>query len=387
MLRDQNGGLVDMVSIGNRPLSAVMAVSSADWQGVNVAGPTGFQTSWSRQRVGSVDRSSAEDWVTATPQIGFVNSGLIPPFSAGFGAVMLTAQPQPEFTNGVWSGTVTFLGTGTNLFLEGTVPGGISSRSGSFTVNGMRTLAVQTAEATEGEGVRTDRLWLRLQAPLTVDLVILLTTESDEIELPASVVMPAGETELFVPVTVLDDTELDGTQNAWIEAEAEGVVTLAGKLPIHDNETAVLSLRTPGEVLEGDVFEVQVTVSEPPVKAVEITVALEGGISLVENAPIILAGETQTVTFAARASSDRILNAAREASVSASVHGWVGATNRLTLLDDETRVITVLLPASVTEDAWSNVADAISAGAVEVVPVNRAPDTNAFFRVVLQLEP
>src|SRR5690606_13766273 len=117
------------------------------------------------------------------------------------------------------------------------------------------------------------------------------------------------------------------------------------------NETAVLSLRTPGEVLEGDVFEVQVTVSEPPVKAVELTVALEGGISLVENAPIILAGETQTVTFAARASSDRILNAAREASVSASVHGWVGATNRLTLLDDETRVITVLLPASVTEGA------------------------------------
>jgi DNA-binding beta-propeller fold protein YncE len=47
----------------------------------------------------------------------------------------------------------------------------------------------------------------------------------------------------------------------------------------------------------------------------------------------------------------------------------------------------VLQAAPTLNGPWSNVAEAISAGAVEVVPVNRAPDTNAFFRVGLQLEP
>ena len=89
-----------------------------------------------------------------------------------------------------------------------------------------------TATATVTRNTPTD-------AALTVSLS---SSETSEAIVPATVVIPAGETFANFAVTAVDDAVVDGTQTATIEAIAAGLVNSSATLNITDNEVPALNL-------------------------------------------------------------------------------------------------------------------------------------------------
>src|SRR5262249_11823729 len=96
------------------------------------------------------------------------------------------------------------------------------------------------------------------QGLLSVDLARGLSTtfnfsssDTSELTVPATVVLPANATSVAFNLTAVDDALLDGTKNVTITAGATGYNTTNVQVSVHDNEIAVLSVSAPSNVVEG----------------------------------------------------------------------------------------------------------------------------------------
>lgn len=56
-------------------------------------------------------------------------------------------------------------------------------------------------------------------APFSALTVALTSSDLTEVTVPATVTIPAGQTSITFPVTIVDDTEIDGTQSVTITAQ------------------------------------------------------------------------------------------------------------------------------------------------------------------------
>ncbi len=119
------------------------------------------------------------------------------------------------------------------------------------------------ANATEGEGVLTNLGNLMLSMRLSSNLVVeLACSNTNEVSVPPTVLIPAGETNAVFNVSILDDVLLDGTQTALITASAPGLNGGQASVRVLDNETATLHLVVPAFVTEGDTnVQAQLTIS------------------------------------------------------------------------------------------------------------------------------
>jgi hypothetical protein len=70
-------------------------------------------------------------------------------------------------------------------------------------------------------------------APLTVSL---LSTDTTELTVPASVVIPAGQASAAFPINAVDDLITDGTQLVTIRASAAGYISIDDSLSVTDDD-------------------------------------------------------------------------------------------------------------------------------------------------------
>jgi len=107
------------------------------------------------------------------------------------------------------------------------------------------------ADMREGEGVLTNAgrvsIYSLLPAPLAVSLA---SSDTTELIVPASVIIPAGQTNAMFDLTVVDDTEQDGTQSIQITTSAAGATGGFTTANVHDNDlhhftwSAITGLKT-----------------------------------------------------------------------------------------------------------------------------------------------
>src|SRR5206468_3922720 len=84
------------------------------------------------------------------------------------------------------------------------------------------------------------------------DLVVTLaSSDPSRLSVPATVTIPAGQTSVSVPLTILDNNLLDGLEGVTVTATAATYSTGSGTVNVHDNETAVLSVSVPATATEG----------------------------------------------------------------------------------------------------------------------------------------
>ena len=103
-----------------------------------------------------------------------------------------------------------------------------------------RTLSLTLpADVWEGEGTRTGEGVVQIGGTLPTDLVVSLSSNMPgELQVPATVTIPAGQTSAAFDLTVVDDGDLDGAQWTTVTAASTGFADGTASSIVHDNEVA-----------------------------------------------------------------------------------------------------------------------------------------------------
>ena len=218
--------------------------------------------------------------------------------------------------------------------------------------------------ATEGDGVLAGAGQVRLPFPVGTNVVIALSSsDTSEATVPPTVTILAGQTNRTFDLTIIDDGVLDGTQTSTITASASGFANGYGTISVFDNETATLRAALPATAVEGQ-GTVQGTVQVSAVPAANIVVSLSSSDTTEIQVPTsvtIPVGQTSAV-FTATVVDDNQIDGPQPATVTAHVQNWTDGSATITVLDNESRNLTVTLPAS----AWENAGVLTNAGSVSI---------------------
>ena len=116
----------------------------------------------------------------------------------------------------------------------------------------------------EGTGTRTNAIRLMLGGTTVSNLVVNLTsTDTSELIVPPSVTVPAGTNTAYFNLTVVDDSETDGTQAVGLIASAPGFTNGSVTITVRDNDLHHFSFGAlSGPCTSGVPFRVSVTAAD-----------------------------------------------------------------------------------------------------------------------------
>ncbi|MCE5268513.1 MAG: M36 family metallopeptidase [Planctomycetaceae bacterium] len=203
------------------------------------------------------------------------------------------------------------------------------------------------ASVTEGDGTQT--VTVSIPSPYVSDLTVSLTSgDPSRISVPATVVIPAGQVAATVPLTIVDDSLLNGPEAVPISAALAGYNSGVTTITIHDNEAAALTVSLPASALEtAGVLTGAGTITSSQAPDADITVQLSSSDTTGLKVPatvVLHAGQT-TASFDVTLVDDHVIQGDRPITVSAQMDNWTGGSATLSDLEDDKR-LSVTLPAS-----------------------------------------
>jgi len=195
------------------------------------------------------------------------------------------------------------------------------------------------AAATEGNGTLVGQGNVSVGPTPTSDLVVNLTSsDTSEVTVPASVIIPAGQSNVLFDLTIIDDSLLDGDQTAAITVVAPGYGTNQTTITVHDNETATLSVTLPASASESAGTLVNAgSVGIGTAAGKNVTVSLSSSDPsrlIVPPATVIPAGQTSAV-FNLTFVNNNVVEGPQTVSVTAHVPNWTDGSTPMTILDDD----------------------------------------------------
>lgn len=189
----------------------------------------------------------------------------------------------------------------------------------------------------EGDGVVSGLV--QLSAPAVGDLAVsLFSSDPTELEVPAYVIVLAGQTAASFNANVVDDWELDGPQavrvtasvGSWTAGEAERVV--------EDNDPLRLAVSLPAQAMENQGLMAsagQVSLAGSlPTNLVVALVSEDPGEVTVPSSATILAGQL-SARFDVQAVNDAEPDGMQAVTVNASAPGFAGGAASIQVYDDE----------------------------------------------------
>ncbi len=207
------------------------------------------------------------------------------------------------------------------------------------------------ASATEGNGVLSGLGHVAVtRAPLTDLVVNLISGNPSKITVPATVTIPAGQTNADFDITVIDNTLLDGTVVVGITASAPGYSGCSNSITVFDNESAGLLVTLPASATEGDPpVQCTVTSSAAPVNDIPVTLTCSDPGSLQLPASVTIpAGQTSAVCYGT-ITLDGQLRGTRSINVTAHVMNWTNGVAGITLFDNKSTNLVLSLPSQARE--------------------------------------
>lgn len=204
------------------------------------------------------------------------------------------------------------------------------------------------AQVTEGALGATGSITLP-SAPSTPITVALTSNIPAKLAVPASVVVPAGQTTATFPLSLPDDTLVDGSRTAIISATATGYRPATTGVTILDNEIATLGLSVPSSLNEGASASATITATGNLAQPVTVTLTSSDPQHLAVPASVVLSLGNNTVQFTLSAPDNNKIEGAKSVIVTATVSGWVPATATVGVQDDENASLVVSIPTSLRE--------------------------------------
>jgi alpha-tubulin suppressor-like RCC1 family protein len=191
------------------------------------------------------------------------------------------------------------------------------------------------------EGKDTDRiapgtLGALIPPPATVE-IRMASSDPRELGVDRTLVFPAGESSVLFDLTTMDDDLLDGTQTVTITATLPGGGSIGGVVAVNDNESAVLTVRVPETVKEGDgklASKSTVEVSAPVDKDVVVSLSSDDPTEVrVPETVTIPKGKT-LVPFDLIIQNDVVVDGPQTVTITASVPGWMPGSGSIVVQDD-----------------------------------------------------
>jgi hypothetical protein len=168
------------------------------------------------------------------------------------------------------------------------------------------------------------------------------SSDTSEISVPATVTIPAGQSEAPISYTVLNDSIRDGTQVAFITVSRSGYTSASLPIRVHDNETAAISVSIPATKTEAGFLSLG-TVSLSAAAGGLVSVNLQSSLPSALNVPPVVfiePGKT-AATFNITAPDNNRIEGPLSATVTASVANWTPGSDSITILDDESTNLTM----------------------------------------------
>jgi subtilisin-like proprotein convertase family protein len=105
------------------------------------------------------------------------------------------------------------------------------------------TLAVDPSIIAETDGENASVGTITLSEPLSVNLTLAISSsDTGEVTVPASVVIPAGDVTATFPISAFDDIFADGSQYPTITVSAPGFLNVSQVITVTDNEPAQIGV-------------------------------------------------------------------------------------------------------------------------------------------------
>ena len=237
------------------------------------------------------------------------------------------------------------------------VAGGYSSLPGSVIVADGIALALSFAVNTISElGGMTVGTVTRANTDLSADLVVTLSSsDTSELIVPSSLVIPAGQLSRTFNVLAVDDSLLDGSQLTTVTAVAPSIAPTQSSITITDHELLSLqidrsSMSEAGGQASGIVTRGNTDIGQAltlNLSSSDITEAT------VPTSVTIPAGQS-SVGFIITAVDDTLLDGEQKATLSTSASGYIGTQMDIEIVDAEELVLAIQ-SSSISEEAGSTI--------------------------------
>ena len=207
--------------------------------------------------------------------------------------------------------------------------------------------------ATVTEGTSTYTGHVLLNAPSAQSLSVSLSASvSGQLNLPSTVLVPAGQTSVGFTFSVVDDALVNFSRAVTITAAGTGYTSGSATLTIYDNEPDALSLSIPTQLPEGGFSSnnATLTLDRPGTAALTVLFSSDPSGEVALPASITIpAGET-TAAFSIYAVNDIKLDGNVAVTVTATAAGLTPATAQTTTIDDDLRTLAVSFTAATLQE-------------------------------------
>jgi hypothetical protein len=244
-----------------------------------------------------------------------------------------------SFTNGAWNGTVSARTGGSSVFFAADDPAtGISGYSNTIAINSSGTLALSfLGTLSEGNGTVANGGTLTLSAaPASALTVALSSANTAQLTVPATVTVPAGQTSVSVPVTLINDTLIEGPQSIAVTAIAHGYTRVTANAAIADNDGGTFTITAPASVAESSSSFIA-TLNASATSPVAVTVALTSSdtTELTVPASVTLPANASSATFTVTVVNDILFDGTQNATLTASATRWTSGSAVVAVTDND----------------------------------------------------
>lgn len=170
--------------------------------------------------------------------------------------------------------------------------------------------------------------------------VVITNTDESEVQFPATIIIPAGQSSTSFAVNAVDDSLLDGTQSAVITVAAAGYTASQFRLSIADHEALTISLSTANVPESGGSLTGLVLRSNSDLdQALTISLNSSDTTEIRVPAQIVIPSGQQSASFVLEVMDDTLLDGAQTVALTATANGYLSTPSLLTVLDAETLAI------------------------------------------------
>lgn len=209
------------------------------------------------------------------------------------------------------------------------------------------------AEITEGAGLLPMQGSVTLaQIPEEDVIVQLVSSDTSELLVPASVRIPASHTNVLFDLQVPDDLELDGSQNITVTASSANFNDGSAKVLVHDTEVARIQLTLPESGKEGGAELIgKITLDRASDANVLVGLTASPAAEVACPSVVLIPAGQQFVDFPFAAVDDRRIDGTQVVRITAHVENWINGSAALSVEDNDPVWIAVRLPQSIYEAA------------------------------------
>ena len=201
--------------------------------------------------------------------------------------------------------------------------------------NETATLAL-TAPTTTREGVGTVPGTVTVSAaPASAITVNLTSSDPAELQVPATLVIAAGQTSAAFTITVVDDRRIDGTRNVTLTAHVANWTDGSAGISVQDNENTTLTLTLPTAVSESGTGTGTVTISGTLASALTVALASNTTTRLTVPAMAEIPAGSTTTSFTLSAPDNALTDGTQVVTLSASATGFTGTSGTTQVLDND----------------------------------------------------